>query len=168
MIEIEGSTPRSSPDFDSIRAEVYARSPGESVWVPKSEMPRLPQQFDQTVFGTPLWIAHPGSTAQHRATPAMHAYEMDDGWSIHRDVYDRKENPLGHFFSDAPELPMAVFAAVATSVLAWLLFDEKEREKDEAERNPWIPIAVAVGLAVLVGILVCVIAALARVHFGVG
>jgi hypothetical protein len=159
---------RDSMDFDQLRCKVSARSPGESVWIPKSELPSLPPEFSQTLLGTPLWIAHPGATAQHRATPAMHAYETDEGWWVHRDKCDPGENPVGHFFFDAPELPIATFAAAVAGVLTYLFLDGRERDKDEYERNPWFPALVAIGVATIVGIVVYVLAALARVAFGVG
>src|SRR5271170_6228466 len=107
--------------FNRILAETYSKAPGESVSIPKSEMPDLPSQFSETVSGTPLWIAHPGSSAQYRASPALHAYELEDRWKIHRDQYDPGENPLGHVLFDAPELWIAAIAAALAGVATYLL-----------------------------------------------
>jgi uncharacterized membrane-anchored protein len=160
--------PAPSTDFDSIRKQAYSRHPGESFSVPKAEMPTLPSQFSETTLGTPLWIAHPGSSAQYRANPALHAYELDRDWKVHRDRYDPEENPVGHIVFDAPELLIAGFGALVTGIAAYYFLDEHEREKDEGDRRSWWPVLGAFVLAALVGIALYVVAALVRVALGVG
>lgn len=156
-----------SVGFDEIRRTVGARASGEPVSYAKREMPELPSEFSPTLLGTPNWIARPGAVAQYRAPPALHAYELKDGWEVHRDQYDPRKDPLGHFFFDAPELPIAgVFAALA-GIVTYFILDRKENEKPESERNPWITIGVAIAIAAIVGIVAYVLAALARVAFGV-
>jgi hypothetical protein len=131
-------------------------------------MATLPPEFRHTTLGTLLWIAHPGSSAQYRASPGLHAYELEDGWKIHRDPHDPGEDPAGHFLFDAPELAVSLLAAAATGVGVFLFLDGRERDKEEADRNPWVPVMVAVVAAVAVGILVYILAALVRVTLGIG
>ncbi|MGA8536721.1 MAG: hypothetical protein WB789_04930 [Thermoplasmata archaeon] len=155
-------------ELDRIVARAYGRPPGESTSILKVEMPALPAEFTETVLGTPLWIAHPGSIGQYRAPPALHAYELDDHWKVHRDRYDPEEDPLGHLLFDAPEIAIAGAAAVFAGLSMFCWLDEREREKDEADRNPWLPVLAALGVAALVGIIVYVLAALCRVSLSVG
>lgn len=100
--------------------------------------------------------------------PALHAYELDDHWKVHRDRYDPEEDPLGHLLFDAPEIAIAGAAAVFAGLSMFCWLDEREREKDEADRNPWLPVLAALGVAALVGIIVYVLAALCRVSLSVG
>lgn len=155
-------------EFEELRERLKAAAPGESVTYSKSELPELPPEFSPTVLGTPNWIAQPGATAQYRASPGLHAYELDQEWKIHRDRYDPKTEPAGHFFFDAPELPIAALVAAVAGFLTYVFFDRRERQKDEADRNPWAPLLLALGVAALVGLFVYVIAALVRVFVGVG
>ncbi|MGD0257007.1 MAG: hypothetical protein ABSB90_03895 [Thermoplasmata archaeon] len=155
-------------ELDRIRVRAYGRPPGQSISVPKVEMPTLPAEFTETVLGTPLWIAHPGSIGQYRAPPALHAYELDDHWKVHRDRYEPEEDPLGHLLFDAPEIAIAGAAAVFAGISMFCWLDEREREKDESDRNPWLPVLAALGVAAIVGIVVYFLAALLRVSFGVG
>lgn len=159
-----------SEEFESLLEAANSLRPGESFTVPKASMPELPPEFEPTVWGTPLWIAHPGSTAQFRAPEALHAYEIGPDWEIHRDRYDPKTEPVGHFFLDAPELPIATaFAALAGIFSYWVLdrWDERKTAEDGRERSPWVRGLVAAGIAVIVFIVVYVLAALARVGLGV-
>lgn len=143
------------------------RPPGESVRVSKADLPSLPGGWSKTLLGTPLWIAKPGSTAQYRSG-ALHAYEFEDGFDIHRDRYDPSENPLLHAVFDATETFVAFIAAVASAVLTYFLVDRREKEKPEDERRWWLPLAAAIGVAALVGICVYVLGAMVRVGLGVG
>ena len=115
-------------ELDRIRVRAYGRPPGQSISVPKVEMPTLPAKFTETVLGTPLWIAHPGSIGQYRAPPALHAYELDDHWKVHRDRYEPEEDPLGHLLFDAPEIAIAGAAAVFAGISMFCWLDERERE----------------------------------------
>ena len=154
--------------FEDIRSALSARAPGESLTISKEDLPSLPPEFSETLLGTPNWIAHPGAVAQYRASPAIHAYEMSMTWEFHRDEFDPMDDPLRHFFFDAPELPIAAFAAAVAGFLTYVFFERKEREKDEVDRNPWFPFLVGLGVAALVGLVVYVIAALIRVFVGIG
>ena len=87
---------------------------------------------------------------------------------IHRDQYDPQRDPVGHFFVDSPELPIATFAAAVAGFLSYLFFERRERQKDQADQKPWAPLLLALGVAALVGLFVYVIAALVRVFVGVG
>jgi hypothetical protein len=156
------------PDFASLRQRAYAKSPGESVWIPKSELPTLPPQFSRTTLGTPLFLAHPGSTAQYRATPALHAYEKEEGWALHRDRYDPEENPAAHAVFDAPEVVLAGLAAAFAGFVTYYLLDARESEKPEDERRWWFPAAWALLAALLAGAAVYFLGALVRVALGVG
>ena len=79
------------------------------------------------------------------------------------------------FFGHGPAIS-SVFALLAlTSIPAssrryfrGRRLDEREREKDESDRNPWLPVLAALGVAAIVGIVVYFLAALLRVSFGVG
>ena len=110
----------------------------------------------------------PARSARYRAPPALHAYELDDHWKVHRNRYDPEEDPLGHLLFDAPEIAIAGAAAVFAGLSMFCWLDEREREKDEADRNPWLPVLAALGVAALVGIIVYVLAALCRVSLSVG
>lgn len=153
-------------EIDELRRVLYARAPGESVTYTKTELPELPNELSATVLGTPNWIAHPGAIAQYRASLAIHAYEMEDVWDFHRDRYDPYENPLGHFFFDAPELPIAVLLSAVTGLITYCVMDRREKEKPKDERSWWIPSLVALGVAAIVGILVYIAAAFVRVAVG--
>ena len=142
------------PGIEDIRKVLEGVPPGRSLQISKKSMPTLPAEFVRTSLGTPNWLAHPGASAQYRAKTAMHAYEMTDRWDFHRDHYDPQENPLGHFFVDAPELPLALFAAAIAGIATYLYLNSRKKEKDEEDRNPWwLPGLVACGVAVLVGVL---------------
>ena len=158
----------SSCSLEEIRAIASDLSPGQSFSITKAELPSLPPEFEKTSLGTPLWIAHPGSTAQYRASPALHAYEMSDEWVFHRDQYDPHEDPVGHFFIDAPELPIATLFSTVAGAITYLILNRKEQSKPEEERNPWIPIGLAIAVAAIVWFVVYVLAALVRVAVGVG
>ncbi|MGA8664222.1 MAG: hypothetical protein WB809_04035 [Thermoplasmata archaeon] len=131
-------------------------------------MPSLPPQFSATIFGTPLWIAHPGSTSQHRAAPALHAYELEDHWKIHRDQYDPDEAPGRHILFDAPEVPLACLAAAFAGFVTFFLLERREREKKEDDRKSWLPALMAVIVAALVGVAIYILAALVRVSLSPG
>lgn len=154
--------------IDDIRRAVGSRAPGESVSYAKRDLPELPSEFSLSLQGTPNWIAYPGAVAQYRASPALHAYELEDGWEVHRDQYDPRRDPVGHFFFDAPELPIATLCAGIAGLLAYFYFDGRENEKSDEERRPWLPVAIAAGIALVVCIIVYVIAALFRVAFSGG
>jgi len=163
----EGST-LTSMEIDELLAKLESKPRGESVCVAKSEMPELPPDFRRTMLGTPLWIAHPGAVAQYRAPPALHAYELDTEWKIHQDCHDPKTDPVGHFFIDAPELPLATACAGIAGLLTYSYFEGRESDKPEEERNPWVPLAIAVGVAFAVGVIVYIVAALTRVVLSMG
>jgi hypothetical protein len=168
MTDQQGAAPPSAASFDSIRRAAYSRRPGESVWVSKVDAPTLPPEFSETPLGTPLWIAHPGSTAQYRAPRALHAYELDDGWKVHRDSNDPGENPLGHIVSDAPEVLIAGIGAILAGIASYFLLDRYESQKDEEDRRWWVPVLGAIAFAALAGIALYVLAAFVRVSLGVG
>ena len=139
-------------ELDRLRKDVYTLPPGEPVYVSE-----LPSDFVQTMLGTPRWIAEPGSTAQYRGPEAMHAYKVGDEFKVHRDRYDPKENPVGHFLLDAPELAIAAASAAAAGILAYFSLERWDRDKTEEdgkERPAWIryAFAFAIALAVFVGI----------------
>lgn len=167
MTESEGSGPSGSDVFCQMRRAACARSPGESVLFGKSEIPSLPSEFSGTSLGTPLWLAHPGSVAQYRASPAIHAYEMEEGWELHRDRFDPYEDPLRHIIFDAPEIVAGLLAAIATGIATWCYVDKQERERDEGPQW-WAPILAAIGSALLAGFLVYLLGAVVRVLLGVG
>lgn len=164
----EGGCALSFMNAEELAAKLAARRPGESLSVPKSEMSHLPPEFSRTLLGTPLWIAHPGAVAQYRASPAKHAYELEGKWEFHRDRCDPHEDPVGHFFLDAPELPIATACAGFAGLLTYLYLDGRENDKKEEDRNPWFPVAVAAGVALAVWVVVYIIAALVRVGLSVG
>ncbi|HTP54467.1 MAG TPA: hypothetical protein VML94_05865 [Thermoplasmata archaeon] len=87
---------------------------------------------------------------------------------IHRDRYDPGENPVGHFFVDAPELPFATGAAVAAGALTFHYLDKKEKEKPDGDQRWWFPALLALGAAAIAFIIVYILAALIRVSLGVG
>lgn len=161
-------TTKSISAFASLRAVLEAKQPGESVRIPKSEMPRLPLGFSRTLLGTPLWIAHPGSTAQYRAHSAVHAYEMGHSWDVHRDQYDPNDNPFEHALFDAPELPIAAVLSAIAGVLTYLLVAHREEEKPGEERHWWMSLLVSLAVAALVGMAAYIVGALLRVAAGVG
>lgn len=154
-------------DLGQIRDKLKATTPGESITYSKTDQPDLPPEFTRTHLGTPNWIAQPGATAQYRAAPALHAYELDQEWKIHRDRYDPRVNPAEHVFFDAPELPIAAFVAILAGALTYWILDRWERDEDQSERSPWIPVIVAIAVAALVGLFVYVLAALVRVSLGI-
>lgn len=155
-------------EIGEIRRALSSREPGESVSISKTEVPDLPPEFSPTLLGTPNWIAHPGAVGQYRASPALHAYEMEDSWDLHRDRYDPKENPFGHMVFDAPEVPIAgLIAAIAGSIAFWIA-QKFEDEKPESERRLWFAGVVAAGVALIVGIIAYILGALVRVAMGVG
>jgi hypothetical protein len=156
------------PSFAEIQRLAQDHAPGDSFRIPKSVMPQLPPEFRSTGLGTPLWIAHPGSISQMRAPSALHAYEDADGWEVHRDRFDPKENPIGHFFFDAPELPIASLMAGIAGVLTYWILDDEEKRKPEAERRSWVPIVAAIAVSVIVGVVAYFLLALLRVSLGVG
>lgn len=168
MTDDQEPEPSPSAQFDLIRRMAYARSPGESFSVPKDEMPTLPPQFSETALGTPLWLAHPGSTAQYRANPALHAYELEQDWKVHRDSFDPDENQVGHIVFDAPELLIAGFGSILAGIATYFFLDERESEKDEGDRKWWVPVLGGFAVAALVGIGLYILAALFRVALGVG
>ncbi len=142
------------PGIEDLRKALGGVPPGKSVQVSKKLMPTLPSEFERTSLGTPNWLAHPGANAQYRAKTALHAYELDDRWDLHRDHYDPDDNPLGHFFVDAPELPLAILSAVIAGVATFLVLDSREKDKDEEDRWPWWLVGlIAFGVAILVGVL---------------
>jgi hypothetical protein len=149
-----------------IRMELGGKSPGESIWIPKAKLPNLPVEFNPTTWGTPLWLAHPGSIGQFRALPALHAYEMDDGWKVHRDQFDPVENPIGHVIFDAPEVVLGFIGAAIAGLLTWWVMDRRQRTKSDEDRNPWIPVAVAIFAAVVAGALLYILGAMVRVAVG--
>lgn len=156
-----------SGTFDWMRRAAYSKPPGESVWFSKSEISSLPSEFSETTLGTPLWLAHPGSVTQFRASPALHTYELDEGWELHRDRFDPQENPLGHIVFDAPEIMAGAFAAIFTGIATWCYVDELERERREGPRW-WVPILAAVGVALLAGFFIYLVGAMVRVSLGIG
>lgn len=157
-----------SPNLASLRTLLASRQPGESMQVPKSQMPELPTEFTETKLGTPLWIAHPGAKAQYRAHPAVHAYEMEHLWDLHRDQFDPHDNPLQHALFDAPELLFAALIAGLAAVATYLLMSRREEEKPEENRNWWWPLVVTLVVAILAGIAAYILGALVRVAAGVG
>jgi hypothetical protein len=140
-----------------------ARAPGESVWVPRSELPHLPHEWAETILGTPLWIAKPGSVAQYRAWPALHAYEFVDGFDLHRDRYDPSDHPLLHMLFDAWETIVAIIAAFVAGLATWAYMNRREKEKPEGERQWWVPLLAAIGVAALAGLFVYVLGAVVRI-----
>lgn len=150
----------------AIRRAVYARPAGESVAIPKSEMADLPAEFEPTMWGTPLWIAHPGATRQLRGPDAMHAYDLEGRFEVHHDNYDPKTNPLGHFFIDAPELPIATAGAAIIGGLTYMFLEQREGERDPADRRSWFPVAVAALAAFFAWIALYLVGAVIRVAFG--
>lgn len=156
-------------EYGTLRDAVYVKRPGESLRVPKTEMAELPAEFEPTPLGTPLWIAHPGSVGQYRAPDALHAYEMEDSWEVHRDRFDPKKNPTGHFLLDAPELPVATLLAAFAGVGTYLLldaWDARKSEEDGEERPAWVRAILAVLVGIVVFVLAYVGGALLRVHLG--
>jgi hypothetical protein len=157
-------------DFETLREAVYAQPPGVSLEVPKSEMPALPQEFEPTTLGTPLWIAHPGATSQSRAPDALHAYEVGNVWMIHRDQCDPKKDPIGHAFRDAPELPIAAIVAGIASVGTYLSLDQwdaRKTEEDGRDRPAWVRVALAAAVFIGVFLVTYILGALVRVGLGV-
>jgi hypothetical protein len=130
MTEDGGGQHDSVPDFDTIFRQVSGKEPGESAWVRKTDLPALPPEFIRTAPGTPLWIAHPGSIALNRTRPAVHVYELPSGWEFQRDEYDPGENPLGHFFFDARELPITTFLAAVSGFLTYRFFEARELRRN--------------------------------------
>jgi hypothetical protein len=153
---------------EGIHALLDTRPPGESIKIAKSKMVELPSGFELTLLGTPLWIAHPGATAQYRASPALHAYELENRWEVHRDRFDPHEDPVGHFLFDAPELAFAAVAAAIAGLLAYRFLDRMEKKQPEESRNWWLPGLIAIGIALAIGIVAYIIGALVRVASGVG
>ena len=140
--------------IEDLRKALGRVPPGKSVEVSRKLMPTLPSEFERTSLGTPIWLAHPGACAQYRARTALHVYELEDRWDFHRDHYDPGDNPLGHFFVDAPELPLAFFFAVFAGITTFLVINSREKDKDEEDRWPrWLTGLIAFGVAILVGIL---------------
>lgn len=152
---------------ERLRTDLASRTPGESVWISRTELPELPQEWERTLLGTPLWIAKPGSSAQYRSG-ALHAYEFDGGYDFHRDRCDPREDPLGHFFLDAPELPIAGLIAGIVGFLTYLYLEQREEGKDEDERRWWLPLVVAAGVAVVVGIVSYILGAFVRIGLAGG
>ena len=101
-----GAGGETRPEVSLLLKELAAKPPGASIWIPKSRMPKLPPEFHETALGTPLWIAHPGAVSQYRAASALHAYELDAGWKVHRDSIDPEQNPVGHVFLRRPRTPL--------------------------------------------------------------
>lgn len=152
---------------ERLRANLASRDPGESVWVSRSNLPELPGEWEKTLLGTPLWIAKLGSTGQYRSG-ALHAYEFEEGHDFHRDRYDPHVNPLGHLFRDAPELPVAGLVAGVVGFLTYFYFEQREEEKDEDDRLWWLPLVVAAGLALLVGVVAYILGAFVRIGLAGG
>ena len=151
--------------FEDLHAKLEAKAPGESISFPTCEMPELPAEFESTVWGTPLWIAHPGATAQYRAYPALHAYRLSGRFKIHRDEFDPHDHPLLHTLFDAPEVALAAIAAAITGFLAWLFLERREKAKNEEDRHWWLPALAALAVAAIVGVFVYIFGAMVRVAF---
>jgi hypothetical protein len=134
--------------------------------VPRSELPRLPPEFASTSMGTPLWIAHPGSTAQYRAPGALHAYELESGHSVHRDRFDPSTEPVRHVLFEAPEVPLAAAAACLAGVGMYLWLDGSRSDEEEKDEGRWWRVLLSAIFAIAVGFIVYLFAALVRVRIG--
>jgi hypothetical protein len=156
-------------EFRTLRDALYSMPPSESLRVGKSEMPELPPEFEPTTWGTPTWIAHPGAVGQYRAPEALHAYDVEDAWDLHRDRYDPKENPIGHFLFDAPELAIAAGVSMLVGGLTYSVlegWDAQKSENDGKERPAWVRGLIALGVAVIAFFAVYLLGAMVRVRFG--
>jgi hypothetical protein len=156
------------PTIDELREQLASRSPGESISFSAEEMPELPAGFKPTVWGTPLWIAHPGATAQSRAYPALHAYKLSGRSEIHRDQFDPHDHPVLHILFDAPEIALAALASAIAGLLAYLFFERREKQKPKGERRSWLPAIAAFVVALVIGLIAYVLGAKVRVALGVG
>jgi hypothetical protein len=154
--------------YDDIRTTLGSKTPGESVSIAKTDLPELPPEFSASLLGTPNWIAQPGAVAQYRAPPALHAYDLQDRWKIHRDRYDPEGNPIGHILFDAPELWIATALAAIASWVTYVLARRWEKSKNEEEGGSWLPVIGAFAVGAIVWVVVYTLAAMARVAVGVG
>lgn len=150
---------------EDIRRKLATVPYGKSIQIPKSAMPDLPSDFRETHWGTPLWLAHPGATAQYRAAIGgdnLHAYDVSGAWDLHHDKYPPGD--IRHL-SEAPEVPIAFLAASVVGTIMYLFLDRKEKEKEEEDRIPqWLLAIASIAVAAIVGFLVYLLCAGIRIN----
>ena len=149
-----------------IHRALQARPAGDSISLPKSEIPSLPREFRESFLGTPPWIAHPGASRQFRGPGATHAYELSDRFEVHRDKYDPKTDPLGHIIFDAPELVIATGVATLLSAVVYIFLEKLENKRPGEQRRPWFSIAMSAIVGTIAWFLFYVIFAMLRVALG--
>lgn len=69
----------------------------ESFWIPREEFV-MPEGAQETRLGYPK-----GSIRQYRVG-RLHIREYKEGFEVHKDGADPRQDPVGHLVKDAPEL----------------------------------------------------------------
>ena len=91
----------------------------ESVWIPREEFV-MPEGAEETWMGEPR-----GSVRQYRAGK-LHIREYLNGFEVHEDKVDPREDPLGHLIVDAPKYIVGA-AVVVSAIGLYALYRAKRR-----------------------------------------